>query len=357
MARLFFSGSIDNAYISVPEYLDITKPDTFRHVLAEGALLTSGNVAYDQAQAMRLARLPLEGKLKPKGRKPKIILLHGHPGAGKTSWGKKRLDSLDPKGNQYVVSSYDEHGALFAMPEYQRDMKAAGNDFAKRSEVWARYRAISQRIRSATLSMAIAAKADLYIDTTSSSDHTFKLVQELQIQGYEVEVWSYLAPLDVAMKRVLEKARGGDIVESFTKRLGAFGTFPKFICGFDDGKTVTKGCDTVRLFMNCDNEREPIEAATWQMKEANPVLTSSNKGALQILRRTLATPTVESISNAYGEYLSGYEAELGKFAKAVEERWSEWLKLRTSGIDLANFVLDARIPPDKTLRRNGLTAA
>ncbi|NBX66612.1 MAG: hypothetical protein EBQ96_06415 [Proteobacteria bacterium] len=347
---LAFRRTAKSTYAQAPSYLNIANARSFKHVPAEGELKALDGAPYSAAKALQLAKQPLIGKLKPINRKPKVILLHGHPGSGKTTFGMERLKALDPKGNQLAVCSYDEHGALFAMPEYQKEM-ASAQTFEQRSAIWAKYRAVSQRIRSATLDMAMEAGCDLYIDTTSSSDHTFKLIQALQTKGYEIEIWSYVAPLDVGLKRVLEKQRGGDLFESVTKRAGAFLTFPKLICGFDDGQTVTRGCDTVRLFMNGIDGTVPQEAATWKNNEGTPTLVLQDRPLINTLYSYLGQPATSRIVENFGWAFGQSQSELAAFAKKAQDRFfTDWTKLTISAVDFRLFVTNNTMPAQSTIR-------
>lgn len=204
----------------------------------------------------RLARIPLQGKnaTREAGRRPHAIILHGAPGAGKTHQGYIRLQKLpDTEKSGIVIVSYDEHGAMFDIPAYQAALKKVGNneqsDLAPLRQVFMEYHQDSLRIRSLTLNLAIAGGHDIYIDITASGGGTGSMLELLEKQGYETEVWSYHASWDVSQKRIAN--RYGRVLEaedvSYRKRIGALKNFGM----------LTSKAGTFLAFLNDSNSNEP----------------------------------------------------------------------------------------------------
>lgn len=236
----------------------------------EGGLYTldqsGGQVAYSLEAAQEAAAIPLDCKVAAKNKR--AIILHGAPGAGKSYSGMKRLES-ELEGDHdatksTVVISYDEFGAMFDIQEYVvalsridpsvqgQHSKAAGDSFDQRFALWREFQPLSQYIRSKTLKSALAAEHSLYIDTTSSSAGTLKLIDLLRDLDYtDIEVWSYAAPFDKSADRVSSRPRPTSFDDLMLKRVGAYEMLPQLV----------RYADTVRVLMNESDTLKPKEIA------------------------------------------------------------------------------------------------
>lgn len=191
-----------------------------------------------------LSLVPLEGKTPPiPGAAKKATILFGHPGSGKSWIGIQAHKNLpSEERDQQVVISYDEDGAMEAIPDYHLAMGSLGvrardghaptngSNLKERRSVWQCYQADSQRIRSLSLNKALRGGYDLLIDTTSTSIGTQKLIDALRGIGYEhIEMTGAFAPFDHARSRIENRVRPtsavGDLVG---KRIGAYEWLPVY---------------------------------------------------------------------------------------------------------------------------------
>lgn len=271
---------------------------------AEGALFYLQNgekVAYDQGQAMELALLPLQSKTAPAAKR--VVILHGAPGSGKTHSGFLKLEQAlgdDPRrAKEWAIISYDEHGAIFDIPEYIqqiRDIPMVEDNLGfnvnaatmeARYQAWLDFQPLSQWIRSQTLKHALKDELSLYIDTTSSSAGVLKLIDTLRDLDYtDIQVWSYRSDLRFAETRIQNRLRPTSMDDLLKKRVGAMEMLPQII----------KYADRVEVFENGSNLMEPAQMAVFQVGEivqGNPnVLGSSlirdESGAHEFRDRVIA---------------------------------------------------------------------
>lgn len=261
----------------------------------EGGLFYLRNgqkLVYDQGEAMELAMLPLQGKV-ASGTK-RVVILHGAPGSGKTHSGFSKLEKElgdDPRRvKDWAIISYDEHGAIFDIPEYIhriRDIAMVEDDFNfglnrgtldARAQAWLDYQPLSQWIRSQTLKHALKDELSLYIDTTSSSAGVLKLIDLLRDLDYtDVQVWSYQGSLKVADARIHNRLRPTSMDDLLKKRVGAMEMLPQLI----------KYADRVEMFENGSNHLAPAKIAVF---EAGNLI----KGNPQVLGSTLAMAEFET---------------------------------------------------------------
>jgi hypothetical protein len=211
-------------------------------------------IAYPQEAIDEAARLPLPHK---SARRPdyvptskKAIILHGAPGSGKSFAGMQRLEALvadNPElAHTFGVISYDEHGAMFDIQEYVAALAQAVPDMqtpetpveaatlAAREQLWRDFQPLSQCIRSQSLKLALKDELNLYIDTTSSSMGTMKLIELLRNLDYtHIEFWSYHNTLGAAADRIANRLRPTSADDFYKKRVGAYEMLPKIVSAAD----------------------------------------------------------------------------------------------------------------------------
>ena len=212
-------------------------------------------IAYDERKAFEIALKPLHNKIKPDVKLGTI--LHGAPGSGKSKTGLDRLftehiDTLDST----AIISYDEEGAIYDIPEYVAALKEIVPEFVDqhtplsperaletmeaRHKLWLEFQPLSQYIRSLTLKQALHRELSLFIDTTSSSPATFKMIDTLRQLDYDhIEAWSTFGPLDLAKERILQRARPTSVHDTLVKRVGAYETLPGICAGEVDRVVVS----------------------------------------------------------------------------------------------------------------------
>lgn len=232
-------------------------------------------IAYPQEDISEMARLPLpraprHGTL-PELTEKKAIILHGAPGSGKTYDGMKRLEALveaNPDlAKTFAVISYDEHGAMYDIPEYVTalhnlvpDMRGTEDPvnaatLAARKQLWLDFQPLGQNIRSETLKLALQQERNVYIDTTSSSMGTMKLIELLRNLDYShIEFWSYSNPLLESAARIENRLRPTSDDDLFNKRIGAYEMLPKIVAA----------ADRVSLSLNDTNDRPAQEFAVFR---------------------------------------------------------------------------------------------
>jgi predicted ABC-type ATPase len=230
---------------------------------------------FSEAFANDRAELAFQGKEPaPKGGKIAIIL-HGAPGAGKSSNGLKNLAALKPSIlDNMVVVSYDEGrefggGAIHQIPLYRQALMQLGcaDEFEptlpetldQRRALHDDFRAVSQYIRSLTLKKALAEGYSIFVDTVSGNKGTIKLIEALRKLGYDrIEMWSTMAPFDLRRERAQNRPRPvteDDLVE---KGIGAFNMIPEFL----------PVVDRFAMYSNPENGREPVLVAEYKRSMA-----------------------------------------------------------------------------------------
>ena len=140
----------------------------------EGALqytaeLSGRDYSFTQEEANNIIDSFFKGKTPPAVENQNATILLGGPGSGKSYLAASIYDTRDDKENTIYVS-YDETGAIFAIPGYQRNLKAllglvsehkpisepnASQTLEARTEIWDNYRKFSQHIRNGVLKRAL----------------------------------------------------------------------------------------------------------------------------------------------------------------------------------------------------------
>jgi|GEM_PF-3838074 len=188
----------------------------------------------------------INGKISPKSPPPnrdeaQVKILLGAPGSGKSYNAAEDYFALNRTvQSKTVYVSYDETGAIYAIPEFVKEMKEIlGNDFDEHGHIdfdalepeeyqaiegiWTKYRALSQHIRSEILNRAAADGFNLIIDTTSSSPGSLKMIKAFKGAGYKkenIEIEGTYAPWDMSRSRVETRPRKASYLELLTKRVG-----------------------------------------------------------------------------------------------------------------------------------------
>lgn len=230
-------------------------------------------VPYAEQDIQELAELPLQYARSSANKR--AIILHGAPGAGKTHAGMERLKALvgddRKKEATYAVISYDEHGAIYDIPEYNTALQDLARSakldqvgqetpvtdipLEARQQLWLDFQPLSQRIRSVTLKQALHNGQNLYVDTTSSSKGVLMLIDTLRDLDYkEIEIWSYCSPFEIAQDRIEQRLRPTSPDDLFKKRAGAYEMLPALI----------KYADRVSITVNDSNFIAPEEFARYE---------------------------------------------------------------------------------------------
>jgi predicted ABC-type ATPase len=242
---------------------------------------------FSEAFANDRAELAFQGKEPaPQGGKIAIIL-HGAPGAGKSSNGLKNLAALKPSVlDSMVVVSYDEGrqfggGAIHQIPLYRQALMQMGcaDEFEptlpetldQRRALHDNFRALSQYIRSLTLKKALTEGYSIFVDTVSGNKGTIKLIEALRKLGYDrIEMWSTMAPFDLRRERAQNRPRPvteDDLVE---KGIGAFSMIPDFL----------PVVDRFAMYSNPENGREPVLVAEYKSSMDEFVLSNLDPQSL-----------------------------------------------------------------------------
>jgi hypothetical protein len=229
---------------------------------AEGKL-----VHVSEQDAANIIGITFFGKTPPDAKTPRAIIMHGPPGAGKTTEAYAQYADLTPdrRANTIFVA-YDEHGALYAIPEY-RDVIRKSMSFQDRHDLWAKFREDSQLIRTEIIETAFAERFDVIIDVTSSGKFAGKFVELIKAQGYDTEVISVLAPFDLCAERFLSRERPGSPRELISKRIGAAEMLP----------TLAQTADTFTLRFN-PHENTLTSVFRPESNRSLPVLTTRTRG-------------------------------------------------------------------------------
>jgi hypothetical protein len=201
------------------------------------------------------SNLPLVGKFVSADSVRHVTVLWGPPNSGKTS-NADRLFREMPEADQKktVCVCYDEDlgyegsGAIFAIPAFKKAYDAAValmKKVGRTSEVANKFleafranRSDSQRVRSLTLNKANEQGFDLLIDTTSSSKGILIMCDILRKnteinKTTEINFLGTTAPLPLAEERSKERNRPVEYKELYSKRIGAYETFPAIVSAAD----------------------------------------------------------------------------------------------------------------------------
>jgi hypothetical protein len=285
-------------------------------------------IPYDQEAAKALSELPLAGKIAPASKQ--AIILHGAPGSGKSVLGYDRLlaEHGDTLQNTAIIS-YDEHGAIYDIPEYVGALKDIVPEFegmhrplsperghetmAARHQLWLDFQPLSQHIRSLTLKEALRRELSLFVDTTSSSPGVFKQIELLRDLDFtNVEVWSTHGPLDLAKDRIVGRARPTSGHDYLVKRAGAYETLPR-LCSAADRLVMT---------LNDDAGLPPVDMMVLEagcLKSLNrDALTQFTDRLLQDLPEfydlTKNLPEVKDLDFRYFDAVSALKAHLEEYS-------------------------------------------
>jgi hypothetical protein len=236
----------------------------------EGGHTTKLGKTYSDDEIDAIVDSFFTGKKPPsKGQLCIAEILLGAPGSGKSYDAFTRYDGLSAEDKAAVIYvSYDETGAIFAIPDYINDLKDCVPDYVgehtpvdaatkiARQEMWDNYRDPSQLIRSRILKRALAEGYNLMIDTTSSSTGSAKLAKTLGDLGYDqIACTGTYAPFGIGVERCIDgRVRPTSDLEVVTKRVGdpeapsgALNMLPAMI----------KATGDFEYQYNLDNEHEP----------------------------------------------------------------------------------------------------
>lgn len=258
-----------------------------------------------------------------------VKILLGAPGSGKSYNAAEDYFALDDQTkSQTVYVSYDETGAIYAIPEFRKDMEDLLGDFDEHGEidfealspeqysdvegVWTKYRALSQHIRSKILKRAAAEGFNLVIDTTSSSPGSLKMIEAITKAGYKkenIEVEGTYAPIEISRSRVEKRPRKASYLELITKRIGD----PEEGKGaINMLKPLISAVGKLTYRYNPDNENPPQEAFVFEGGQ----LSRSNATAVQQIQQSSVAdtayiheflPMIREGFPQFREGLGGYE--------------------------------------------------
>lgn len=297
---------------------------------------------------------PFVGKTPPvPGAAKKAVILFGHPGSGKSWIGIQAHKSLpQEEREQQIVISYDEDGAIEAIPDYHLAMATLGvfasdahrptdgSKLRERRNIWQSYQADSQRIRSLSLKKALRGGYDLLVDTTSTSIGTSKLIDALRGIGYErIEMTGAFAPFEAARARIENRVRPtsaiGDLVG---KRIGAYEWLSVY------ASTADKFC----YYYNASNKSAPSPAFTME----NGVLTQANDFLLLAIQRNMM---------AEGEVIQHYLEEMAMHPERaapedvstldIEALMDKHKTAMTTCVDFIQHVRESGMALDKMMSR------
>lgn len=248
-------------------------------------------------QAQDIANSFFAGK-RPSGLKDNFnaYVMHGPVGAGKSTLAWSLYNDRNFVGelafNNTVYISADEHGAMDKIPGYREAVEAAKNDPAARHELWKKFQADSQYIRSLVLKKAVSEGYSVFIDTTAAGERGETLVRSLRANDYQITLISCYAPLAVSVERVLGRERQADPAYLLSYRIGALNSF----------MTLAGLANKVSLWFAPTVHDAPREALTWfnatqPLANKTPAVTPPNIDALKKLIAHMQTEgTAESLA-------------------------------------------------------------
>ena len=303
------------------------------------AELSKRQMNFKKSEIDRIINSFFEGKAPPAKKNQKAKILLGGPGAGKTCNAIAQYDALcETEKDHTIFVSYDERGAIFALPDYIEDLKTAlGVDEIDPlkpidekftpilTELWDDYRPVSQYIRSQILKRSVREGYSMHIDTTSSSPGTLKMLDTLFTSGVtQIDVDGSFAPFGISIARLRTRLRPASMKEAVTKRLGA-------ISMVRDMLDYTNG--HFRYFYNPDNQNTPKLAFEMRGQE----LTASPKIISEIIEN------LQSEKQDIEQHIKTYN--LGSaLMKEVEKTYAEFENYIRSNI------LGQPTKPDATLK-------
>lgn len=301
------------------------KNEIINSVPEEGSLSHNGR-SYTQEDLEKLADSFFNDKTAPaKNEKKNAEILLGAVGSGKTYNAIARYNALDEetKSNTIYVS-YDEEGAIFAIDDYQNELRENVPDYVDeqtpvsdeslpfRTQNWDDFRPFSQRIRNQVLKRALDEGYNLIIDTTSSGIGSVKLIENvLKPLGYDnIKVTGTFAPLGKSVERAHNRVRPASDDEIITKRIGD----PEKNQGaLNMLKPLIEAADRFEYYYNPENNNAPRLAFT----HTDGKLTYLNDDIVVDMKNHII-PDLEAIE----DYLtaSGYkEADLSNLETTYEQ--------------------------------------
>jgi predicted ABC-type ATPase len=148
-------------------------------------------------------------------------VLHGPPGTGKTYKAPGIYAGLPKDGVVYIGA--DEHGVMDKIPEYVEGIKDAPPE--ERHKLWKKYQNDADYVRSLILNKAMREGYSVFLDTTGGGEKGVSTARALKERGYDITLYSFWAPLEVCVARVLGRTRQADPRYLVTKRLDAYRSF------------------------------------------------------------------------------------------------------------------------------------
>ena len=283
--------------------------------------------------ADQLSEKAFEGKKPPLAKDRKATVLYGAPGSGKSRIGFDWLFGQDKaEQDSTIIVSYDELGAIFAIPEYQDELnviaqedlefrqddnydgqfaKVSPETYRKREEAWERYRSFSQRIRHLTFMKALQRGYSVYVDTTSSGRGALIMINNFRKLGYgQVDIRGSVAPFEISKERIQTRPRPTSDEDLVHKRIAAMGMLPDLI----------KAADNFVLHYNPNNHDDPKLA----MRFVNNEFRESNTDVVaQMMQATRDdVPAVFAYAETMGgDHVArldeGYEGAYDKFMRVL----------------------------------------
>jgi diamine N-acetyltransferase len=128
---------------------------------------------------------------------PKIIVLGGGPGSGKTTFRKKHLHK--GSNNNYYIHDMDE--TLVLLPGYQEMFQREGT--VRAFEAWW---PIAQQVIDILMVYATQNKLNIIYDHTCGSEGSYLSLKNAREQGYRIVLYGFYVEEEKLLQRVLERS-------------------------------------------------------------------------------------------------------------------------------------------------------
>jgi predicted ABC-type ATPase/GNAT superfamily N-acetyltransferase len=178
---------------------------------------------------------------------PKILMLGGSPGAGKTTYRKKYLND-----SAYHIHDMDE--VMVLLPGYQQALKTVGA--IKAFEDWW---PIAQQTANIMMTYALNNKLNIIYDRTCGSEVSYLALKAAYEQGYQITMYGFYIEEKKALERVQIRAKNenrvitDDIVKDYLRRFVTL--WPCYLKIVDKVFLVDSNEETYKLIFNINNKK------------------------------------------------------------------------------------------------------